>query len=395
MDRIPSRYHFPSPGFDHYWKHGHGKRLAAPFPDAFASEEEIRRLTPLLLSVDEAADRVVREVLLVHGFPKTHAWIAAGLSGDVPEDMPLPLRDMIAFTLQQPDWLDLDRLETGARLCRRSGAKGLIVLRNYCLMGGYESSAINKPLIFTEALKKGPGKRITETTEFWVTVVGETAMQRTEGLKACLVVRLMHAYSRVAILQRSDWQTDDWGMPLNHWDMIATNLGFSVVFLNGLRLLGMQPSAEEVGGLFHFWKYIGYLLGIPADQLPEDEAAAVRALYCWTITQPPADEDTKALARALMMEPLNDKFPVKPWQKRRVLQVHLGYNYYFLGAKSCAAMGLPAKGWTIYPFLLRSLTRVRELLNRISPGMMRNSVRTAGRRQEKIVDAFLKGYEKR
>ncbi len=45
-------------------------------------------------------------------------------------------------------------------------------------MGGYESSAINKPLIYTQALKKGAAKRMAETVEFWVHVTGEDAMQR-------------------------------------------------------------------------------------------------------------------------------------------------------------------------------------------------------------------------
>ena len=204
----------------------------------------------------------------------------------------------------------------------------------------------------------------------------------------------MHAYARVSILKGEGWKTEEWGEPLNQWDMVATNLGFSIVFLDGLRLLGTDPSSEETAGLFHFWKYTGYLLGIPPEHLPENEEDAIRALYSWTITQPPADEDTKALARALMNEPLTSNYPVKSWQKKRVVQVHLAYNYFFLGRKSCEVMGLPVKGWTIYPAMLRSATRLQELLNRSSEKAQERSIAKNRRQQERIAFVFLKGYGK-
>lgn len=392
QNAVPSRYHFPSPGFSHYWNHGKGRKLAASIEYDFPAEEEIRQHIPLLLETDILADRVIREVMLVHGFAQTQAWISQEMNAPGNNEIPVPLQELIRFSTQRPEWLDPLKLEKGAQLCRRSGASGLIVLRNYCLMGGYESAAINKPLIFTEALKKGAAKRMAETTEFWVKIVGEKAMLGHEGIRECINVRLMHAYARVSILQRSDWKTEDWGQPLNQWDMIATNLGFSVVFLHGLRLLGMKPTKEEVEGLFHFWKYVGYLLGIPEDQLPQNEPEAIRALYCWTITQPPADADTQALARALMHEPLTSNYPEKLWQKKRVVQVHLAYNHFFLGKRSCQVMGLPLKGWTIYPAMLRFLTRRQEAKNHRSASEMQKSIAKNRKQQENIAFIFLKGH---
>jgi len=391
--QIPKRYHYPSPGFTQYWTTGRGKKLAEVIGQQFPDEHAIRTQIPWLLETDQLADRVIREVVRVHGFADTQAWIAAGLAGADNPKIPTPLQELIDFNLRKPDWLDADLLEKGARLCRRSGAGGLLVLRNYCLMGGYESAAINKPLIFTEALKKGAAKRMAETTEFWVRIIGENAYSATgPAIRECIQVRLMHAYARVTILERSDWKTEDWGQPLNQWDMIATNLGFSIVFIDGLRMLGMQADPEEVKGLFHFWKYTGYLLGIPENLLPDNEADAIRALYSWTITQPPADADTQALARALMNEPLTSNYPVRSWQKKRVVQMHLGYNYFFLGRRSCEAMGLPVKGWTIYPILQRLITRAQESFShRSKRSMNRNTLRNR-LQQEKIAFVFLKGH---
>lgn len=392
MENIPKRYYFPSPGFARYWNEGRGRKLAEKIDCKFPSEQEIQAKIPWLFEVDQLADRVIREVMIPHGYPKTIQWIDQGLKGEETAEIPQILMELLDFSTKKPLWLDLEQVELGAKLCRRSGTRGFMVLRNYCLMGGYESSAINKPLIFTGALKKGAAKRTTETTDFWVKVIAERALEQPLlAIRECILIRLMHAYARVSILQRTDWKTDEWGEPLNQWDMIATNLGFSLVFLDGIRSLGVRPKPEEVPGLFHLWKYIGYLLGIPAEYLPETEEAAIRELYAWTINQPPADEDTKELARALMLEPHTSTFPKKDWQKKRVVQLHLAYNYFFLGAESCKAMGLPVKGWTIYPALFRRVTQIQEWYYSTSEKSFEQGVLSRRKQQEKVARLYLEG----
>ncbi len=404
--KTPSRYYFPSPGFTKYWNEGRGRKLALKIDGKFPKEEEIQQKIPWLFQVDELADKVIREVMIPNGYPKTMQWIDAGLDRYFEnlsaQEFPQILIDLIEFSVQKPSWLDLEKVELGAKLCRRSGTRGFMVLRNYCLMGGYESSAINKPLIFTGALKKGAAKRTTETTDFWVKVVGERALENPQlGIKECVLIRLMHAYARVSILNgegwfgnaHHKWKAEEWGEPLNQWDMVATNLGFSLVFLDGIRSLGINVKPEEVDGLFHLWKYIGHLLGIPAELLPETEEDAIRELYTWTITQPPADADTQELAKALMLEPYSSNFPPKQWQKRRVVQLHLAYNYFFLGAESCKAMGLPLKGWTIYPALLKNITKIQEWYYNTSKRAFEKGVNSRRTQQMKVARLYLEGTQ--
>ena len=389
--KAPSRFYFPSPGFTRYWNEGRGKKLAEKIDRKFPTEIEIQQKIPWLFEIDELADNVIREVMIPLGYSKTMQWINQGLQGKT-EDIPQILIELLEFSLQKPNWLDLEKVETGAKLCRRSGTRGFMVLRNYCLMGGYESSAINKPLIFTGALKKGAAKRTTETTDFWVKVVGERSLETPQfGIKECILIRLMHSYARVSILNSSDWKREEWGEPLNQWDMIATNLGFSLVFLDGIRSLGVNVKPEEVEGLFHLWKYIGHLLGIPAHLLPITEKEAIKELYAWTITQPPADADTQELAKALMLEPYSSNFPAKQWQKKRVVEIHLGYNYFFLGAESCNAMGLPIKGWTFYPAMLKNITRIQEWYYNTSKNAFEKGVKNRRKQQEKVAKLYLEG----
>src|SRR5690606_24376476 len=150
-----------------------------------------------------------------------------------------------------------------------SGLTGLIVLRDYCLMGGYESSAINKPLIFTGALKKGAVKRLTETVTLWVDITANDALKKGgTGLEAILLTRCIHSFARSNILKHGDWNSDKWGIPLNTWDMLATNIGFSLVYLIGLKQMKFNLLKTEIDGVFHLWRYVGTLLGIPLALLP-------------------------------------------------------------------------------------------------------------------------------
>lgn len=392
---IPSRFYYPSPGFSIYWKSGNGKKLAEKLRGTFPEKAAIEQLVPRLFEIDHSADQVIREVYQKAGFRQADTWIEALLRNTTAVACPDCLKTLVEEITREPSWLNPELLEAGARLCRRSGSLGLMVLRNYCLMGGYESAAINKPLVFTGALKKGAAKRLTETTEFWVRIVGENALRTPQtGLKECLKIRLMHAYARVSILDEGKWQEADWGAPLNQWDMIATNLGFSIIFLDGLRKLGMRVTETEIEGLFHFWKYVGHLLGIPAAYLPDNESDAIRAIYSWTITQPPADEDTLALAKALVAEPVEGPFPDKAWQQKIAYNLHLAYNRFFLGKTSCDTMHLPNTPWRIYPPVQRFFIRLKQLFVHRSEKSYLRSMNRNRAFQRKIVNAYLVSHGK-
>ncbi len=388
---LPTTYQFPSPAFNRLLKKGEegATELSVLLPD----EPEIRKLAPLLLQTDQLADQVVKEVLVKCGFAQTMSWIKEGILNDsVSPDVPEPLRRLMEFSLQIPVWLDVKKVENGARLCRRSGLQGFGVLRIHCLMSGFESSAINEPLIFTGALKTGATKRLIETGEFWVKIVGENVLHSREGIHECIKIRLMHAYARHSILKSNTWESNKWGEPLNQWDMVATNLAFSYYFLYGLRMVGMKPFPHEIEGLFHFWKYVGYLLGIPTEHLPDTEIEGMKSLYSWMITQPATDDDSRALAHALMMEPLQSNFA--KWRRQQLFHIQLSFNQYFLGEESCRAMGLPTSTFLVYPWIQYIATSVQELLLHMSSSLMEKSIVANYRLQQRVVYEFMKGHGK-
>jgi hypothetical protein len=386
----PTRFIYPSPDFDYYWKQGHGKKMIAKL-DKIPTQTEIEKHIPKLFEFDSLADEVIRDIYLKNGFKEADNLIQNALKNGIDSvpDAPICLQNLFSEMEKTPDWLDPQILKNGVDFCQRGAAFGLMVLRNYSLMGGYESAAINKPLIFTGALKKGSVKRITDTTEFWINITGNNALNRFEaGFESCLKTRLMHAYARVSILNDPNWETESWGIPLNAWDMIATNLGFSLVYLNGLNLLGYKASSKDIEGLFHFWKYVGHLIGIPPSYLPNTEKEAIEALYSWTITQPPGDEDTKTLAIALMNEPFKANFPKYYWQKKFVVQSHLAYNHFFLGKRSCENMKLPKSKLWFLPYIAKYLNHLNEFIAYKNEFFMKRRIKKGRNQQEKIKAIF-------
>jgi len=388
---VPERYTYPSPGFSEYWQLGGGKKLLKKIA-AIPSEADVKAYTVRYNECDSSADAVITGVFETLGHKRTHELLNEIIEEGTEKysDIPPALQQLITEAETIPSWLDPVLMEDGAAFCRRTGRFALLVLRNYCLMGGYESAAINKPLIYTGALRNGAYKRMTDTLDFWVHVTGKNALERFgPGFKSAVNVRVMHALARVYTQRMPEWSNNRWGIPVNQGDMVATNLGFSLVFLEGLRKQGFAPTEREIKGLFHFWKYIGYLLGIPSDYLPDNEEEAIRILYIWSMSQPVADDDTKALALSLMQAPLTGSYPPKTWQKKLLVKIHLGYNYYFLGARACRRMSLPSTVFKYVPYIAAAINSLHEYKIHRSEARYKQAVNAGRTTHEMIRKGFV------
>lgn len=339
---FPKRFNLHTTAFADYWQFEDGKLMLDDL--GYTPQiEDAKQYVPLLFECDRVADQVVEECFIGKSFPQALSQITDYATGkSTLTNAPSSVQDMLTQMHEMPDWVDKDLLDLGRKVCNRAGKSGLIVLRNYSLMLGYQSAAINKPLIATGALHSGAVKRIADTTSFWYAVTGEHALDVSQsGFVACLRTRIVHAYSRVMIKEKLDWKIDEQGEPLNFWDMVATYLGFSLVFMRGLMKLGISISEEESKAVYHLWKYIGYLIGIPAQIMPDDNNDAIRSLYLWSKTQPEADADSIALAQALHFEPLNASWPPRLHEKKFIQQVNLSFNYHLIGPRSCHILQLP------------------------------------------------------
>lgn len=259
---------------------------------------------------------------------------------------------MFSQTQKVPDWLDYNLLKSGAELCMRSNLDSLISLRDYCLIGGYDYAYLNKPLIVTEALKKGAVKRLSETLDFWVNATRYNALEvHAKGYEFAIKTRLIHSYARLSIKKHyKDWDSENWGEPINSWDMMATYIGFSLVFLHSLKKLGNRFSTEEEQGIFHLWKYVGYLLGIPEQLLPDDKKQATEYFYLWTSVQPPSDKDSVLLAHSLLDESLENPILKFEFQRKNLRYLHICCTWFLLDDEVCKRLQIPDVPYkTLFP----------------------------------------------
>lgn len=393
-----TRIQYPSPGFSQHWKEPAGKKMLKRLK-SLPGKEDIDAFNVLYFKCDALADEVVQELFLELGHKKGHALLDTLLEEglDAVPEIPASLHKLYADALLVPTWVDEALLQSGAAFCQRTGIMGLVTLRNYSLMGGYESAAINKPLIYTGALKAGPAKRLAETVAFWVDVTGDDGLKpRAAGFNAALKVRIVHALARHYTRKAPDWSDAQWGIPVNDADMVATYLGFSLVFLEGLQMLGYRPTEAEMKGTFHLWKYIGHLLGIDHRLLPADEEEAISILYKWSMTQPPTDADTLALAQALKDAPLTATYPPKLWQKKLLVKIYLGFNHFYLGRNACRRMALPRTLFVFVPYVFAFINRIVECRIHLSTAFRKRSIMKGRSIQLAATQAFLQstGYVK-
>jgi len=330
--------------FKEFWTTGNGKQLI-DFSGAEVSFKDFEKFSHFFYHVDEIGDEVVKDVYFTKKYSEASReienYIRNGVSDN--EDIPESVKKLFKQTQALPDWLDLNLIKKGAELCMRCNLDSLISLRDYCLIGGYDYAYLNKPLVATEALKKGAVKRLSETLDFWVNVTRYDALEiHKKGYEFAIKTRLIHSYARLSIRRHyKNWDIENWGEPINSWDMMATYIGFSLVFQHSLLKLGNTISEEEEKGHFHLWKYVGYLLGIPEALLPNNKKEATEYFYLWTSVQPSADKDSVLLAHSLLNESLENPILKYKFQRKNLRYLHICCTWFLLGDTVCKRLQIP------------------------------------------------------
>ncbi len=381
-----------APHFKHFWEQGNGKKLI-DWTGAEVSLKHFDAFAPLYYQVDQKGDDVVRDLFLKKPFPEAmelvEGYIKNGVSSK--DNVPESVKQLFLESQTVPDWVDHKLLKKGAEVCMKSGVDGLISLRDYSLMGGYDFAYLNKPLIFTSALKKGAIKRLGQTLEFWVKATRYDAMNiHAQGYEMAIKVRLIHSYSRIMIEKKAyNWNEEEWGRPINLWDMTATYCGFSLVFLHGLYLLNQSITREDELGVMHLWKYIGYLLGIPTAYLPNTLKEAVEQFYLWTSIQDSADDDSIHLAIALLEEPVENPILKYRFQRKLLRNAHNGCSALFLDKEVFERLHLhKTKSSFWFPKLVRFMNGIQGFLIRRGIISEKQQILKGSKIQEKVMKDY-------
>ena len=391
----PKPQFYQADHFTNYWERGNGKQLL-DWADYKPDIVNFEKYASLYHQVDVLGDEAVKETYLKLPYPDASALVHKYSKTKIAEneDAPQSLKNLFLQMQDVPEWFDEKSANTGAKFCMRSGTNALIILRDFVLMGGYDYAYLNKPLVFTGALKKGAVKRLKDTLEFWIHVTREDALKvNSEAYQLIVRTRLMHSYARLKIKEKGEkWDYEQWGEPINSWDMIATYTGFSLVLMQGLKKLGVTISDREETGVFHLWKYIGYLLGIPAEFLPENKQQAVEQLYLWSALQDKGDSDSAQLAQALLAENLESTIYKYPFQRKLLLNLHQSMNWFLLDREINERLQIPKAAMTaVFPrFIIKANQIAQKLFSFDDPAKYRRLVEIGNKDQMKVLEDYIK-----
>ena len=268
------------------------------------------------------------------------------------------LEEFFKHVETKPEWADFSQFNDAVKFIHRLGMNYGFVSRDLALMFGYMYPALNQPLLATGALNKNVSVRMAETTKWFLDVTEIDSFNRfSTGFTSTIYVRFIHSLVRRQLAKSPKWDHQQWGTPINQYDMALTNVAFSQVILIGIRALGIFPSRKELKSFMHFWKYAGWLMGVEERWLPETEWEAWRLLYWLRYVHPNPDESSKILGLSLSEEPLQRRYPIKneflkDWMPKIAYQQHLGMSRFFLGKKKLKTLGIETNVLPWFPLAM-------------------------------------------
>ncbi len=373
------------------------------FPTRFVHLDEARRrfgprvdrLGGFLAAGDPLADAAL-EVLAGRSPEERERMVDQTLTGDV---LPLPaeLRALRAGLSELPFWADLDRARRGGEVLLRTGFFGGVVLGFRSLVAGYCSPAGNKPLVFSGRLREAAPRRLSETSRFVSLVYQPDSLAPgAAGWVAAARVRLMHAQIRRLLRSSPRWDAGAWGDPINQVDMAGTALLFSLVLVDGLRMLGFRIGQADCEDVLHLWRIGGWVLGVEPELLSATEPEARGLWELLEATQEPPDADSAALAQALVESPLHEtRSAADRARAERFLPVAYGVGRYLVGDRYADALGYPRTPWRfVAPGLRTLISGTGRLVGRL-PGVDRLTLEAGLRYWRRTVEVGLAGEEAR
>ena len=245
---------------------------------------------------------------------------------------PPELEELLAPTLEPPDWVDLDLVDAGALAYWRSGGLNLgLALICGSLAYGYKSARLTRPLAATGRLEKMAPRRIQETSR-WVAVATKPGALHpgSDGTRATVRLRMVHALVRRHLAADPTWNLPDWGTPISASDSLVTAVGgFLTIPIRALRDLGVRFSPAELEAMTHQWTWIASLMGTPDYLMPRSYRQARTTMEAALALDDEPTEDSPKLMRALLYDGV--EFPLEKHLPRFLRRPAIALKARYLG----------------------------------------------------------------
>ncbi|RVU85622.1 DUF2236 domain-containing protein [Leucothrix sargassi] len=258
---------------------------------------------------------------------------------------------------EDPEWLDWDKLELGAKFFRDYGVYGF-QFQGIATLDSYRSRSIARTLMSTGQYSDETAfKRFLLTCNFWSDVSDAGGMRTfQDGWKTALRVRLLHTLIRRAVFASDRWDKEALGMPINQLGLMGAPVIGSLVMGMASRKLGWKLTDEEVEAVLHLWRYVSHIMGYDNSVVPYPNTIEEGRHYFYQLllqSKSSDDEDGIRLCKSFIdcFEPSKDLKGVEKVKRWWEYQSNLAMALLFVSKDTRKLAEIPTnKFWTIVYF---------------------------------------------
>jgi hypothetical protein len=176
-------------------------------------------------------------------------------------------------TQKLPSHTDFARIRKGEEMFARNAFPAALVLLTKSLPEGYAAPNLSIILNISKNLEQHAYRRLLQVMQMLLNVAALRGFE--DGGRAVITaqkLRLLHAGIRHISYEQRKGYIEKYGKPVNHEDMLATIMGFSLLVIYGLRSLKCAMTPQEEEDYYYMWQIFALMMGIhPAGQ-PESMA---------------------------------------------------------------------------------------------------------------------------
>ncbi|KAL2650485.1 hypothetical protein R1flu_018613 [Riccia fluitans] len=325
-----------------------------------------RELEDLRQMSDSLADECIRALHVKPGSDSLKAldeYVSRPLE-DQPSAAPRKFMEQVTTI---PDWVDAELVNQGQQVFWKYVLVIGLILTHYSLVIGFAASRVTDILSCTNYFSsvKGTFQRIIETLKFVTDIMrGPEALTPLTGVgwKSTIRVRLLHTQVRLRILAEAEkrpgiYDVEEVGVPINQEDLLGTLCAFSIAVITLLRKIGVYMSPSEVIAYLHFWRFMGYLLGIEDEYcnklITEAAATAIGDSILNHLVDP---DDGSVFITHNLLEALAFRPPFF-----LPLGVHVAFARLLVGDKVSDSLEIPPSRWYWRTFTRCCLAGLRGL----------------------------------
>lgn len=341
-------------------------------------------LNKLRTESDELADKYLRLIMADNEKSGVRKLFATMDSNDAvpPGDHFPELAEFFQLTHNLPPGTDLQRIRRGELLFLKHILGGALVLLAKSLPEGYAAPNLSQILSISDDLKTHPYKRLLGTLQLVLNVSCAGGFE--PGGRAVITaqkLRLLHSGVRYLADRYRPRFREKYGVPVNHEDMLATIMGFSLLVVEGWRTLNLGLSKQDEDDFYYVWQTFALMMGIhPADEpsnaeyIPIDIDDAALFYYRYKsrhYVDAAVNPDGVALARA-NLNMLRDMIP-RPLRFLGLGLIPRIYMTELMGDEGCRRIGITPV-WK-YAHLKRILMKIHDLLKPLEHFNERDHIR--------------------